>query len=224
MRFQGNCIQIAALALGFCCLPGLATAAVISNAGVFATDDQVWQLQFTLSSISTVTIQSFGYGGGTNGAGTTIPSGGFATDLTLFHATGSQDFIIDDQVGGNAPASCGPRTIDGSTGLCLDAYLNLPSLAAGSYILTLTQQGNPANGPTLADGFAADGSGNFTGGPFIDPFGNQRNGNWAVDISAAGLVVNTTPEPGTVLLTLLVIPGMVAIARRRRRASDTAAR
>lgn len=207
--------QAAGLALACWALPGLATASTISQAGLFLTDDQTLQFQFSLATASTVTIQSFAYGGGVNGLGATIPQGGFATDIALFAATGMQNLLDEDSYGGTAPSSCGPRHIDSHTGLCLDAYLQVANLAAGSYIFTLTEQGNPANGPTLGDGFAEMGMGNFTGGPFIDPFGNQRNGNFAVDLSAAGLVVSSVPEPSTAALTLLFISAIAIAARRR---------
>jgi hypothetical protein len=214
--FQGRqkWIQIAGLLLACSGLQGLASASVISSTGTFVSDDQVFQLTFTLSTASTVTIQSFGYGGGTNGAGMLIPRGGFATDVTVFFADGSQNLIDQDMFGGDP--ICGPRSVNIDTGHCLDGYLTLPNRPAGSYILTLTEQGNPANGPTFADGFPQ--TGNFTPGPFIDQsFGNQMNGKWAVDVSATGLVVDTVPEPATALLTLLFIPGLAIAARRRRR-------
>jgi hypothetical protein len=214
---KGKWIQITGLLLACCGLQGLATAGIISSTGTFKSDDQVFELDFTLSSAGTVTIQSFGYGGGTNGAGMLIPQGGFATDVAVFSASGAKLLIDQDAFGGNP--DCGPRGVNSDTGFCLDGYLSLSSLAAGDYILTLTQQGNPANGPIFADGFAQDGGGNFTGGPFLDPFGNQMNGNWAVDVSSASLVVDSTtaPEPATVLLTVILVPGLAVAARRRRR-------
>jgi hypothetical protein len=214
--FRGKLFQIAGFALVSFGLPGYAAAASISNTGTFSTDDQIFQLTFTLSAMSTVTIQSFGYGGGINGAGTIIPQGGFATDVAVFMASGPQNLIAEDSVGGTAPSDCSPRNINSVTGFCLDGFLSLPNLAAGSYILTLTEQGNNANGPTLGDGFAEAGAGNFTGGPFLDPFGNQMNGDWAVDISGRDLVVNSSaPEPATVLLSLVLVPGLAVAVRRR---------
>jgi hypothetical protein len=216
--FQGKWIQFAGLVLACSSLQGLATASTISSTGKFQSDDQMFQLNFTLSSMSTLTVESFGYGGGTNGAGMVIPQGGFATDVAVFSATGSQNLLAQDSLGGTAPSACGPRHINSNTGFCLDGFLSIPNLAAGTYILTLTEQGNPANGNTFADGFAQTGGGNFTGGPFLDPLdGSQLTGNWAVDVSATGLVVSTTPEPATVLLSLLSVPGLALVARRRRR-------
>jgi hypothetical protein len=212
MKFlQGKWIQVAVLA---CCgLPGLATAGTISSTGVFETDDQMWQLTFTLSSASTVTIQSWAYGGGTNGAGTVIPQGGFATNIALFDTLGLQNLIDQDSAAGG----CGPRNINSSTGNCLDGFFSTTILAAGDYLLVLTEAGNPAFGPTFADGFAETGAGDFTGGPFFDPFFNQMNGNWAVDVSADGLVVGSdAPEPATALMGLLIVPALAIVARRRR--------
>lgn len=210
--------RVGAFLLAFSCLPSLGKAAFISNTGVFLTDDQVFQLQFTVGSTSDIAIQSLEYGGGTNANSVVISSGGFATDVAVFSATGPQTLIDQDDTGGSAPGACSPRNIDGTTGLCLDGYLLIHNMLPGTYIVTLTEQGNPAQGPTLGDGFAQAGNGNFTGGPFIDPFGNQRNANWALDISGNGLVVSTTPEPGTMLTALLVIPALFFAARRRFRA------
>jgi uncharacterized protein (TIGR03382 family) len=218
--FRGKLFQIAGFALVSFGLPGYAAAASISNTGTFTTDDQIFQVEFTLSAISTVTFQSFGYGGGTNGAGTVIPQGGFATNVAVFSASGSQSLIDQDSLGGNPPSDCSPRNINSVTGFCFDGFLSL-NLSAGSYILTVTEQGNPANGNTLADGFPETGAGNFTGGPFIDPEGNQMNGNWAVDISGRDLVVNSTPEPATVLLSLVLVPGLAVAVRRRRHVSSS---
>jgi hypothetical protein len=216
--FQGKWIQFAGLVLACSALQGLATASTISSTGTFQSDDQMFQLNFTLSSMSTLTVQSFGYGGGTNGAGMVIPQGGFATNVAVFSAIGSQDLSGQDSFGGNPPFACAPRNINTNTGFCLDGFLSIPNLAAGDYILVLTEEGNPANGNTFADGFAQTGGGNFTGGPFLDPDNNsQLTGNWAVDVSATGLVVNTTPEPATLLLSLLSVPGLAIAARRRRR-------
>ncbi len=181
-------IHLAGFVLACSGLQGSAIASTISNSGTFLTDDQMFQLNFTLASASTVTIQSFGYGGGVNGLGTVIPQGGFATDVAIFSATGSKLLIDEDTTGGTAPGACSPRAINSTTGLCLDGFLSLPNLAAGNYIVTLTEQGNPANGPGFGDGFAQSGSGNFTGGPFTDPFGNRMNGKWALDVTAKGLV------------------------------------
>ncbi len=95
-------------------------------------------------------------------------------------------------------------------------------LGAGSYIVTLMQYNNFANGPDLSDGFEQEpGRATFTAGEwpaaqsmFCDSDGNQRNGNWALDI----LNVNAaTPVPLPAALPLFAF-GVAAVgfaARRR---------
>jgi hypothetical protein len=206
--------SIAALALIVSCVAvAPAGAGVVSNTGAFATDDEQRSFLFTVVIPGVVTMQSWGYGGGVNGAGTTIPSGGFATNLTLFDAAAPQNKIAEDTLGGTPPSDCAPRNIDSDTGQCLDAYLSV-ALTPGSYILVLTQQGNPSAGPTLSDGFLAAGSGDFTGGPFLDPFSNPRTGDFAVDISSDAL---QTPEPGA---AGLVLPAVVLGLFWRRKVSS----
>jgi hypothetical protein len=188
-------------------------AASISFAGTFLTDDDVQQFAFTVVSTGTVDILSLGYGGGTNAQGQSISPGGFATSLALFDGTvAGSNLIAQDSVGGTAPGACSPRNIDPSTGLCLDAFLSL-TLGPGTYLVVLTEQPNSANGPTLGDGFALSGTGNFTGGPFIDPFGNPRTANFALDISGP-LAGSQTPEPATAGLAASALLLLAAFRRR----------
>src|SRR5579863_1944554 len=119
--------------------------------GSFSQDDNLLQYQFTIAAASTVALESFSYGGD----GASVPAGGFAPVLSVFGAGGSGPLTLlgfDD--GGIAPA-CSPRTPDVSVkgDLCLDAYLTLPSLSAGTYLVILTENDNTPNGPDLASGF-----------------------------------------------------------------------
>jgi hypothetical protein len=177
--------------------------------GTFLTDDQAQLFDFTLATGSTITFQSWGYGGGVNNAGTNIPAGGFDTFFTWYGSDGTQIGTDDDGCGAGHPHN----------GACLDAFAQV-FLPAGSYVLALTQSGNEPIG-SLSDGFTEQGQGNFTAnGPcpaFCDVFGNTDNGNWAVDIlnvtSAAAVAV--TPEPSTCVLSIGGIALLLAALRRR---------
>lgn len=172
-------------------------AAIVSTTGTFTQDDNQVFFNFTLLTPDTITMQTFSFAGGTNVNGLVIPPGGFAPVLSLFSGTAPQNLLATDS-GGTPPSGCGVRNIDPVTGFCLDAYLNL-SLGVGSYILALTEFDNTPIGPTLADGFLQQGTGNFTGGPFFlnAGAGFQRNGNWAVDITNTA-PPSAVPEPSTV--------------------------
>jgi hypothetical protein len=181
-----------------------APSATFSFQGTFSSDDQVQLFDFTLPSDGVVTFQSLGYGGGVNATGTVIPSGGFDSYLTWYAEDGTLIGSDDD--------SCGAAIAQ--NGACLDAYFT-GTLTAGNYFLALTQSGN---NPTddLADGFTAQGIGNFTCPQgFCDYLGNQNTGNWAVDIAGVSSAsAEGTPEPGTTLLCGL---GLLAWGAARRR-------
>ena len=202
---------------------GVATLPAQTNfsfQGTFLTDDQVQLFDFTLTSPETVTFQTWGYGGGTNAAGAIIQPDGFESLLTWF--TGSNGAYIND----SSSNSCG--SANSYQGACLDAYGQVP-LAAGSYVLALTQSGNSANCPDgfagdLACGFSQQGNGDYTPGTTGDPgctsfcgtFGTQEDGNWAVDILNVGSAsaVSATPEPGTILLAGCGL-ALIGLAKRR---------
>jgi hypothetical protein len=190
-----NRLARASLIVGLAVIP--LSASTFSFSGVFAEDDSQFLTGFNLAGNATVNLESYSYGGGIDPLNGSVPAGGFATVLSLFDSSGNL-LAFDD--GGTAPGGCAPRTIDPATGFCLDAYLQ-EDLSPGSYTVVLTEYDNTPNGPTLADGFAKDGQGNFTGpeflgvpGSFIDPFGNQRTDAYDFNISGINSLV---PEPSS---------------------------
>jgi hypothetical protein len=196
---------------------GSLQAGAFSFTGTFSSDDQVQLFLFTIASPGTVTFQSYGYGGGTNAASTVIPAGGFDSLFSWFAPDGSLIGVNDD--------GCG---LAGSNhGNCLDAFASPFLGAGGTYTLALTQSGNGSLGTgfpgDLAAGFQQQGQGNYTasGGcpQFCDTFGNQNNGNWAVDISGVDSASTgaQTPEAGNAVLTAIGLC-VLALVRSRRSA------
>lgn len=180
--------------------------------GVFGSDGDVQYFSLQVSSDSSVSIVSLGYGGSPSPS---VAAGGFATSLALYDISGNQ--LAHDYVGGTAVgSSCSNGTNqDPTTGFCEDATINFFA-TAGAYTLTLSEQGN--DGPdTLSSGFPlAPGTIN-PGGPFLDPgFPSllQRTGNWALDLTVNGSVTELgTPEPATWLLGMA---GLAAVIVRRK--------
>lgn len=172
------------------------SAAAIDFSGNFVEDDDVFVATFSLSTDSLVTLTTQGYA-----------LGGFDPLLSVFDASGDPLSLNDDEVTCTAVSP-------GDTGFCLDAHLVL-HLVGGSYWFAVTQSPNSPLG-ALADGFALEGSGNFTGGPFVDAFGNQRTGVWAVRVDGVDPdpVPTPVPEPTTIGL---MTTGLVALHLRRRR-------
>jgi hypothetical protein len=188
---------------------GRLAAGNFSLIGTFGSDDQVQLFDLSLSSPSSVTFQTFSYGGGVNAAGTTIGAGGFDPRLTWFGADGTQ---IGSDNGGHCEST------NAWLGACDDAFFQ-GTLDAGDYVLVLTQDGNDANGD-LSDGFSAQGLGDFTASgdcaQFCDVLSGQAlNGNWAVDILTvdSASAESATPEPAPIELTLIGL-SLIALASR----------
>jgi hypothetical protein len=171
----------------------LSASANFSFTGSFFADDQTQVFDFTLGTTGTVTFETLSYGGGTNSANALIPPGGFDPRLTWYQSDGTQ-------IGSDNGGHCGSTNL--YLGACNDAFFQ-GTLNAGSYILVLTQDGNDPNG-NFGDGFSQTGTPNFTAAGsctmFCDVFGNQLDGNWAVDILAVDSAT-ALPEPGAVGLT-----------------------
>jgi len=188
-------------------------AGSFSFIGNFVDDNDVQLFSFTLLAPGTITVQTWGYGGGTNAAGMLIAPGGFEPLLNMFNAPSGIS------VGGvfNPASPCAPRNVDPNllpVTLCLDAFGQM-ALPAGDYFLSLTQSDNDLVDQNLGDGFF------FTDAVpdpafrnhFVGKVGDfQRDSHWAVDIlsvDAASQIGGTTPEPASAALVAgaLVLAG-----------------
>jgi hypothetical protein len=200
----------------------------ISCTGTIDTPEDVFLKLFTVSGSGpqAITIQTFGFGGGTNAAGNVISSGGFDSLVALFSSP--PETILT--AGGNPIASvpgstqffpgCPPagKVSIGGIATCGDNRLTA-TLSPGTYTLLLSDANyipfavspGPPISSLLSDGFADLSGGIFqtcvSNGSCITP-----NGHFAVDIS--GVPVSTVPEPST--LTLLVFGLAVFVSARRR--------
>jgi hypothetical protein len=70
----------------------------ISDTGTFATPESAFTQTFTLSSTSTIEVQTWGFGGGTSAAGP-IPAGGFDSLVALFSGSATNASILTDGSG-----------------------------------------------------------------------------------------------------------------------------
>lgn len=225
-------------------VPAGLQADFVSYTGTLLSSTAVVQKTFTLSSPATIGLQTWGFGGGTNAAGDVISPGGTDPFLAIFSGTGPSATILTD--GASNPfgtsldlsnygnpnfVGCPPAgapTIGGSP-QCGDITMTLPSLAAGTYTVVLSDgQYTPfAVGDlgTLGEGFS-----DFTAGAFCnvlingvdcpDPLG----GAYAFDITGLPSGVATVPEPafsGTLLGTVLLGLVFITSSLRRKKRGET---
>jgi len=197
---------LAALVMAAMAVPS--SAATLSYSGNFTNDNDVVQISFTLTDTVFVSFQTFGYGGGVNGAGQVILPGGFEPTLQLFFAT-TGDIASGTMYPGAAPDPCGPRIPDPNrANLCLDVFSQV-SLNAGSYILAITQNPNVTAGNNLSAGFIYDLDPNFATGFQGVSSGLPGDSHWALDITVS-------PEPGAALLMAPALL-LIGVIRRRRK-------
>lgn len=170
-------------------------AAATSYTGTFVNDNDKAVFNFVVNNTSKVNLISRGYFGGVNAAGEVIAPGGFDTVLSIYDSTGA--LVVDND-------DYNDDGLDTPTGL--DSRI-FQVLDAGSYSVYLTQYNN--FGPLQLPGeFGFDGQPDFRSG-FIDFYGNQRTGNYALDISV--------PEASTLALIGVALAGAI-VARRRKTA------
>jgi hypothetical protein len=200
---------------------------VLSFTGTFPSDNFVELFAVTLGPDSSLTAKTFGYAGGIDGNGQVIAPGGFDPALALFDPSGNLIEINDD-------APCGIVNADPVTGQCFDSFISQPDLTTpGTYTVALTESPNLAQDNLgQPDTFPYPlGTGNFTcalyGGasatsPFCDITGDQRDGNWALDISGSNLisVTDTTAVPEPAFFTP-ILAGIALLAVLRRKAAHT---
>ncbi len=204
----------------------------ISCTGSLSSAEDEATIQFTLAGSDTITVQTYGFGGGINAAGTTIFAGGFdsmvalfsgtSTDATLLWDTSSNPLATADTLSqyylGCPPA--GLVTVGSVAGVCGDNTLSA-TLGAGTYTLLLTDANfvpiavNPGPaGPYDLTDTSSNNYGSSTGnGAYDDLTGgvyqtcvdqnNCNTDNANFAVDITGLPVSATPEPGTLSLTLL---------------------
>lgn len=106
-------------------------------------------------------------------------------------------------------------TVNPGTQTYYDSGFELPFLAAGNYIFTVTTFDNFANGTTLADGFLYDGTTPIA----IEDFWVQAPGYYSVWFDGVDSATQPIPEPASMTLLGMGMAGLVVRRMRKRSAA-----
>lgn len=176
-------IAIVLTACSFCSADTISVTGSLSN-GNLSNPNDVFLYNFTVASQSSLSLQTWSYGGGKNAAGTTIANGGFLIGELALYGPGSSPSTLLSEFLQGTNAGCAPgRLVYGYCGDIAGSTL----LGPGAYTLALTTFGNTPNGYLLSDGFTN--SGVFTTG------GDSLTSNYAFDLG-----ITPVPEPATLIL------------------------
>ncbi|MEM7489318.1 MAG: DVUA0089 family protein [Pseudomonadota bacterium] len=191
------------LSLALAVSAGLCSAAPAADFSFFdtvAADDDVKFIEFALAQAGSVVMQSTGFQGYSLKAGALPFSGGVDSTMSLFDAgTGalihSQDGWTDEV---ESAAFHGDPTNYGYTYADWDVSMDL---AAGSYLLAVSQSGNDPAGQSLSDGFTMAGRPTWTRDRCFVPElifcadGDPMLPFVAVDLSGVDTAVLVDPGP-----------------------------
>jgi hypothetical protein len=194
----------------------IGSASTVSYTGVLDIPESVFEPTVILASPGTLTLQTWGFGGGINGNLAVIPAGGFDPMVAVFMGTGpaatfiegASDILVPNYSAFIGCPPAGTVTIGSMAGNCGDVLMML-SLSAGTYTILLTDGANipfAVNGGTLGDGFF-----DLTGGAFQTCLADSSaciadTGSWALDVS----VSSPSPEPAAWEMVFLGL-GLVAV-------------
>ncbi|MGA2814089.1 MAG: DVUA0089 family protein [Candidatus Acidiferrum sp.] len=204
-----------------------------SYTGTLATPESVFETTVTLAAGDDVVLQTYGFGGGTNAAGTVIAPGGTDPFVAIFDPTGA---ILTDGLGDAYGTSldltnytsfmgCSSTTaaapVIGGTAQCGDIAMSIADLAAGTYTVVLSDGLYIANA-AFDNGNLSEGFSDLTGGQFCDLYINGVpcpansdvvvQSSYALDVTTISPTV-ATPEPAT---ELLLGTGLLAVCSKKR--------
>jgi hypothetical protein len=218
---------VAAIAVAACAWAG-GSAETVSQTGTLAKPEDTVLINLSLISDGSVTLQTYGFGGGTNAAGTVIAPGGFDPFVGIFSGTGSSAVFLNgtSDILTNYSPGCPPAgaiDIGSISGQCGDVNLLFPDLDAGTYTVLLSDAAYLPNAVFEASpGLLGDGFADLTGGVFQTCYDtddcNTDTANWALDITtSAGATPPPLPEPPSVELAGMGVAFAAAWNYRRSR-------
>ncbi|HEY2381333.1 MAG TPA: DVUA0089 family protein [Terriglobia bacterium] len=191
-----------------------AHASTFSVTGVLSSPTDPNEYTLTLPTSEDVTLQTFGFGGGTNAASMVIAPGGTDPLVAIFSGTGDSAVILTEGTvtfgtslsEGNygSFAGCPPANAPtfGTDTECGDVEMTISGLGAGTYTIVLGDGAYVPNAFT-SNGTLGEGFTDFTGGQFcnVNIDGISCTGAFALDVITSGSsTFSAVPEPGSLLV------------------------
>jgi hypothetical protein len=155
---------------------------------------------FSVGTASEMQAVTFSYGGGINGAGTSIAQGGFEPYLSLFDSSGN--FLASTFFGTTCPVGANANT---SSGQCFDVSLDGGTLLPGTYQIAISAFENMSSAENSGTGTLADG---FTG---LGTLADGEDMHYAFDV----VLTSTTPVPEPSDAWLLTSALLTLVGARR---------
>jgi len=201
-----------------------ANAASLSFTGTLsddADDADVRLVEFSVSSLSEVTLRTYSYGGGVQANGNTVLSGGFDLSVLVFDSSGSLEYkSLNDTTGVVTP------DISLGVPISFDDLLSV-EMSAGSYTAVIFQEGLPFSNLYL-DSFLTEieylrstdasfftSSRGCSNGQFCDLMGSNRTNEFAFDIINVDAAASVVPVPASVWLFSSGLIGLFGFARNK---------
>jgi hypothetical protein len=196
-----------------------------SYVGTLGSPYDAYEVLLTLTATSNVTLQTYGFGGGTNAQGTLIAPGGTDPFIGLFANLGLSPTFIDGtsldltNYTPGCPAANSVSNFGDTT--CGDVLLSFSDLAAGTYTIVFSD-GQFIPLAALGASTTFDNSFfNFTGGVFCNlqdvDTGTacpNTSGAFAFDVTESTPSM-PAPEPATLLLLGSGLAATLGVRKRR---------
>ncbi|HUP02858.1 MAG TPA: DVUA0089 family protein [Bryobacteraceae bacterium] len=202
-------MRAAIVLLACCSVPMLGATSSYTGTLTSPEDSASGAFVVNVPFAGVLTVQTWGFGGGTNAEGTAIAAGGFDPFVAVFSGTGataaflagSSDILSNYSSHAGCPAA--GKVMIGANSDCGDVAFSV-TVAPGSYTIVLTDAGYVPAAVFESSGTLGDGFIDLTGGAPLQTCDGAciaPTGNFALDIGTPGTSLGGGSGGGGVTIT-----------------------